>query len=383
MKTALAEKPQPEAEAPPQMRVTLNRGEFLHALSHAAAIVENRNTIPVLANVLLEAEGDSLKIVSTDLNLQAALTVPAKVDGDGSITVSAKLLHGIVREFDDGAQVELKVDGDRLHVNSGRSRYKLQTIGRDDFPVLVPGGALASFDLPAGAFRHAVRRVAAFQSVDDIVQPALCGIFVEVADTELTFVATDRNRIAWATMPAPEGADFTGLTMAPKFIQSLVKLSEDDEGAIRLTIEERKLIAEVGSAVLTGKLVEGEFLPWRRVIPGPTERSITVSAKALDDAVRRVALVAADKTRSIKVDLTTDKMTLSCRPPIAGDVATEETPCVWAGEDCSIGFNSRFLAAVFRCCGLGELQIDLAENSAVIRNLDDDTAKWLVGQVRV
>lgn len=385
--TAVATKPRaPKAkpEPAPGMKLTINRGDFLRALGFASAIVEQRNTIPVLSNVLLEAAGDMLRIVSTDLNLQIALNVPATVEGEGATTVSARLLHGIVREFNDGAQVDLKLDEGRLQVNSGRSRYKLQTIKSDDFPVIVPKDALTSFSLPAIDLLSAFRRVEFAQSSETIVRGYLCGVHLDTVDGELVFAATDGNRLAWSTMPAPEGAELVGAILPTKMISALGKLLDGHDGDVRLTFNERKVIAEIGTTVLTSKLVDGDYPSWRRVIPQSNGERLIVHTDAFAAAVRRAALISNERTRAIKIELSTDKMTVSAHSPEHG-VAVEEAPCIWDGDNFAVGFNSRFLLDVLGAAGDGELQAEFhdAATPALFTNPADESAHWIVTPMRV
>jgi DNA polymerase-3 subunit beta len=380
-RTAVKERPQAEAPAV-ELHATLNRAEFLRALGFASAIVERRNTIPVLSNVLLEATSDQLKITATDLNLQISLTVPAMIEGEGAITVSAQMIHGIVRELPDGAQVELKLADNRLQVLSGRSRYKLQTIPRTDFPVMRREAA-ESFALPASDLTRAFARVAFAQSTETIVRGYLCGINVETADGELFFVATDGNRLAWSTLPAPEGVALENAILPTKLVSTLAKLLDGHDGDVSLSFEERKVTAEIGDTVLSGKLVEGTFPPWRRVVPPTDGKRLLIAGASFEDAIRRVALIANERLRAVKVELTTDKLTATCTSPEFG-VAVEEAPCVWDEPPLEIGFNARFLLDVIAAAG-EEVQVDLfdATSPTLFTNPNDESAKWIVTPMRV
>ena len=373
--------PEPEVAG---MKCTLNRGEFLRALSYASAIVERRNTIPVLSNVLLEATSDGLCVTATDLNLQIALSVPAQVEAEGATTVSAQLLTGIIREFADGAQVELSLDDNRLQVISGRSRYKLQTIPRDDFPVVQAKDALASFALPAKELLAAFRRVEFAQATDHIVKSHLCGISIDVVDDELTFAATDGNRLAWSTLPAPDVSALNGVILSSKLVSSLSRLLDGRDGDVRLTFEERRVVAEIDSAILSGKLVEGTFPPWRRIIPKASGQHVDVSIPALEGALRRAALIASDRTSLVKIELSPDKLTVSATSPERG-TAVEEVPCALEGDDISFGVNSRFLLDMLGAAGDGDIHVAFSDAASpmLFSNPADDSARWIVPPMRV
>lgn len=377
-----APKAQPKPAEP--MKLTVSRAELLRALGHASAIVERRNTIPVLSNVLLEAGPDWLRIVATDLNLQVALFVPATVEGEGATTVSASLLHGIIRELPEGAQVELKLTEKRLQVISGRSRYNLQTVPETDFPAIKAGEATTAFSLPAKDLLRAIGRIIFCQSAEMIVRPYLCGINLEIADGRLVFAATDGNRLAWSSLVAPEGAELAGAILSTKLVATLVKLLDGRDDDVKLAFDDRKVTIELGDTILIGKLVEGTYPPWRRVIPAAGGKRLLITTEAFEAAVRRSSIIASERTRAVKVELTTDKMTVTATSLEHG-VAVEETPCVWDSGDFMIGYNSRHLLDMLSHSGADEIEVEFndAATPAIFTNPHDDSAKWILMPMRV
>lgn len=379
--TAAAEAP---AAVSAGLHITINRAEFLRALGFAAAIVERRNTIPVLANVLLVADGDGLRVTSTDLNLQIAIRAECQVEAEGSTTVAAGKLHDIIREFDNGSQIEMKMVGDHMQVASGRSRYKLKTIRSDDFPVFVPSGG-HTFSLPAADMLKAIGKVAYAQDSDAVVRPAYCGVNIETKDGQVFFVATDGKRIAWSSLPAPEGADVDSAILSTKLVNTLSKLLDGHEGDVELTFETGKIIVGLGDTILAGKLVEGKYPPWRRILPDGDGKRLKIDAAALEAAVRRVALIASERSRVIKLELANDKLTISAESPEHG-VAIEEAPCAWDEGDIALGFNSRFLLDTIYAVASEHLIIDYfpAPNPvARFTNPDDASGQWLLAPMYV
>ncbi len=357
----------------------------MRALGHALAIVEKRNTIPVLSNVLLEAAGEALSITATDLNLQIALKVPCNVQQEGATTVSAAMLHSIVRELPDGSQVELRLDDNRLHVLSGRSKFKVQVIPRDQFPELSAKDALANFELPAADLLRAIGQVAVAQDTDTIVRPHYCGVNVEIANGTLTLVATDGKRIAWSMLCAPDEIELASAILPTKLVSALAKLLDGIDGDVHLTFEERRVTIELGDTVLTGKLVEGTYPPWRRILPQGDGKRLIIAAESLEAAVRRVSLIAAERTRAVKLEFAQDKLTASCVSQF-NETATEEAPCIWDSGEFAIGFNSRFLLDLLNASQADELQIDFFEGAsplAVFNNPADASAQWLMAPMYV
>jgi DNA polymerase-3 subunit beta len=381
---ATKEKPAPAKAKAEGMKLTIDRGEFFRALTHAASIVERRNTIPVLSNVLLEATGDTLRLTSTDLDLQIALTSKANVEAVGATTVSASLLHGIVREMEDGSQIELSLADSRLQVRSGRSKYALPVIGSDRFPNLSAGNAKSTFLLPAADLLRSLKRVEFAQSTEEI-RYYLRGINLETRDGELFFAATDGNVLGYARLPAPNGADIAGAILPTKLVTTLGKLLDGVEGDVRLFFADRMAAFEIGETVVVGKLIDGTFPDWRRVLPREGDgKPLLIHAEALESAVRRATVVANEKTRAVKIELSQDKLTASCVSFENGQ-GVEEAPCAWDGGEFQIGFNSRLLLDAVRASEAEQLRIDLIDAGAptLISNPADDSAKWVVMPMRV
>lgn len=290
------------------MKLTVNRSDLHKALSHAAAIVEKRDLIAILCNVLIEAEGETVRITATDLDLQISLSISAKVETEGATTVSGHLLHNIVREIAEGHTVDLWTE-QMLHVVSGRSRWKMQTIRHEDFPRINAGDLTTRFSLPARSLLRMLRQVGPAQFRDGVTRPFLCGVRLECRDKELFAVATDTTRLAFAKTKAPNGIDDLGVTLPTKFVTELVKLLDCD-GDVTLAVSERLACADIGDAVLTGKLVNGSFPDWRRIVPTTNGRRLLTHREAFAGAIRRASAVANEKTRVIKIDLSRDRLTV-------------------------------------------------------------------------
>lgn len=385
-RAATATKPRPPKEAPePQgMRLTVNRAEFLRALGHATAIVERRNTIPVLSNVLVEAADGKVRLTATDLNMQVAINVPANVEAEGSTTVQAALLHGIVREFDDGSQVELSLGDGRLQVVSGRSRYRLQVLPADQFPVLRADAFLADFALPAKDFAAALRKVGLAQSVELVSRFYLCGVYLHTRDGELCLAATEGNLLAETKLVAPEEVEVAGAILPTKFVDRIGKLLEDHDGDFRLKLEAGKVIADLGDTVLISKLVDGTYPDYRRVIPTNNEKRLQIAAASLAGAVRRASIVGSERLRAVKLSLSLDKLVASCTSNVNG-TAAEEAPCVWDSGEFEVGVNARYLQDVLDASGAEEVELHLADPASpmLFTNPADESSRWVVMPIRV
>jgi DNA polymerase-3 subunit beta len=250
------------------MRVTIERSAFLKALNHVQSVVERRNTIPILSNVLVRAMSGAVKLTATDLDVEIIEEAPAEVTQEGAATVPAHMLYDIVRKLPDGAQLELDQGPDRGRVTivSGRSRFALQALPPEDFPDLAAGEPANRFALPAASLKLLIDKTRFAISTEE-TRYYLNGIYLhEVADT-LRAVATDGHRLARAQVPLPEGAKgMPGVIVPRKTVLELAKLIEAEEGEIAVALSPAKVRFSFNGLVLTSKLIDGTFPDYERVI---------------------------------------------------------------------------------------------------------------------
>lgn len=366
------------------MKLTVERGALLKALGHAASVVERRNTIPVLANVLVEARGEALLLIATDLNLQISLEIPARIEVEGATTVGAHLLHDIARELADGSQIDLALTDGKLHVAADRSRFKVPVLPRDDFPALPPPKDGYGFSVSATALATMLGRTA-FAISDEISRPYLHGVQVEERDGELVAAATNGHCLASARLPAPEGSKgLTDAILPGKLVAQLQRLTAEAEGDVQVAINESRAAFTIGGALLIGKLLDASFPDWRRAVPTANGQRLLIARESFTAAVRRARVIANEKTRAVRIDLTRDKLTVSVTSPDSSHAA-EEAPAAWDQADFTTVFNSRYLLDTFAAMGGEELQADLADAAApaLFTNPADSSAQWVVMPMRV
>src|SRR6188472_1993077 len=233
------------------MKATIERATLLKGLGHVQSVVERRNTIPILSNVLMEAREDgSLRLMATDLDLQVDESVPANVSQAGAITVSAHTFFDIVRKLPEGSQVELSASEGKMQVVAGRSRFNLQTLPRDDFPIIAEGELPTKFELPAATLRQIVDKTRFAISTEE-TRYYLNGIFLHVSDEAqpvLKAAATDGHRLARVTVPRPEGAAGMPDVIIPrKCVAELRKLLDEVDGSVEVTLSPTKIRFGLGS----------------------------------------------------------------------------------------------------------------------------------------
>jgi DNA polymerase-3 subunit beta len=367
------------------MKATIERAVLLKSLGHVQSVVERRNTIPILSNVLMEAREDgSLRLMATDLDLQVDESVPANVTQPGAITVSAHTFFDIVRKLPEGSQVELTAAEGKMQVVAGRSRFNLSTLPRDDFPVIAEGDLPTRFELPAATLRQIIEKTR-FAISSEETRYYLMGIFFHVVDEQLRAAATDGHRLARVTIARPDGAEEMPDVIVPrKAVNELYRLLEELEGTVEISLSATKIRFVLGSAVLTSKLIDGTFPDYNRVIPTGNDKLLKLDPKSFSAGVDRVSTIASEKTRAVKMSVDRDKVTLSVTSPENG-VATEEVPADYGADGLEIGFNAKYLLDI-----LGEIdgdivEVHLADAAAptLLRENDKSNALYVLMPMRV
>ncbi|QIK78745.1 DNA polymerase III subunit beta [Sphingomonas piscis] len=367
------------------MKVTIERATLLKSLSHVQSVVERRNTIPILSNVLFDASEDgAIRLMATDLDLQVDESVPANVAQPGATTVSAHTLFDIVRKLPEGSQVELTAADGKMQVNAGRSRFNLSTLPRDDFPVIAEGDLPTRFELPAATLRQIIDKTR-FAISSEETRYYLMGIFLHVADDQLKAAATDGHRLARVTVAKPDGADGMPDVIVPrKCVAELRKLLDEVEGTVEVSLSPTKVRFGLGSAVLTSKLIDGTFPDYNRVIPTGNDKLLKLDPKSFAQGVDRVSTIASEKTRAVKMSVDRDKITLSVTSPENG-VATEEVPADYGAEGLEIGFNARYLLDILGEIDGDTVEVHLADAAAptLLRESDKSNALYVLMPMRV
>jgi DNA polymerase-3 subunit beta len=367
------------------MKATIERATLLKSLSHVQSVVERRNTIPILSNVLIEAREDgSIRLMATDLDLQVDESVPANVAQPGAITVPAHTLFDIVRKLPEGSQVELNAAEGKLHLTAGRSRFNLPTLPRDDFPVIAEGDLPTRFELPAATLRQIIDKTRFAISTEE-TRYYLMGIFLHVADEQLKAAATDGHRLARVTVAKPDGADGMPDVIVPrKCVAELRKLLDELEGTVEVSMSPTKIRFGLGSAVLTSKLIDGTFPDYNRVIPTANDKLLKLDPKSFAQGVDRVSTIASEKTRAVKMNVDRDKVTLSVTSPESG-TATEELAADYGADGLEIGFNARYLLDILSEIDGDSVEVHLADAAAptLLRENDKSPALYVLMPMRV
>ncbi|WP_293855948.1 DNA polymerase III subunit beta [uncultured Alsobacter sp.] len=330
------------------MKVTVERGALLKSLGHVHRVVERRNTIPILSNVLLRADEGALSLKATDLDLEVTESLPADVGQPGATTVPAHVLYDIVRKLPDGSQVSLETTGDvgQIVIRSGRSRFNLQSLPETDFPDLAAGDMGHRFSLPAGDLKRLIEKTQFAISTEE-TRYYLNGIYLHTLENNgrlvLRAVATDGHRLARVETDAPQGSGgMPGVIVPRKAVAEIIKLVDDAGEQVVVELSPTKIRLTLGPVLLMSKLIDGTFPDYQRVIPAGNDKFLTVDKGDFAAAVDRVSTISSERGRAVKLSLAERRLTLSVTNPDSGS-AVEEVEVDYENTPLDIGFNARYL----------------------------------------
>ena len=372
------------------MRVTIERAALLKALNHVQSVVERRNTIPILSNVLVQASAGAIKLTATDLDVEVIESVAADVAQDGATTVPAHMMYDIVRKLPDGSQLDIEQGPDegRLAISTGRSRFSLQALPPEDFPDLTSGDLSHQFSMPAAQLKLLIDRTRFAISTEE-TRYYLNGIYLhDVSSGDepmLRSVATDGHRLAQAQLACPAGAaGMPGIIVPRKTVLELIKLLEDVEEDVEVGLSSSKIKFSFSSLVLTSKLIDGTFPDYERVIPKNNDKRMEVDTKMFAQAVDRVSTISSEKGRAVKLNISSERVVLSVNNPDSGS-AEEEVVVSFDGEPIDIGFNSRYLLDIASQLKSDEATFVLADSGSptIISDPKDASTLYVLMPMRV
>ncbi len=373
------------------MKLTIERAALLKSLSHVQSIVERRNTIPILANVLLDAGNGTLGLTATDLDMEVVETVKAEIERDGATTAPAHTLHDIVRKLPDGAQICLDYTAadSRLTVTAGSATFTLACLPREDFPAMSSGDLPHKFALPGHELARMVDKTR-FAISNEETRYYLNGIYLHVTEGPevapvLRAVATDGHRLARYQIEAPEGSlAMPGIIIPKKAVGELRRLIEDADAPIDVALSDTKIRFAFGTVVLTTKLIDGTFPDYARVIPTGNDKVLEVGGRAFAQAVDRVSTISTEKSRAVKLHLEDHRMVLTVTNPDSGN-AQEEIDVDYSASALEIGFNAKYLMDIAGQLDSEKARFILAESGspALVEDGADQNGLYVLMPMRV
>ena len=374
------------------MNFKADRATLLKALAHVQSVVEKRNTLPILANVLIVAREGRLSLTATDMEIAVVQEVAATVLQDGAATAPAATLYEIVRKLPDGLEVEISHPGGEtaLQLRAGRFATSLNALPVEDFPAMTAGSLAHRFALPAGVLRAMIDR-SRFAISTEETRYYLNGIYLHATESEgapvLRAVATDGHRLARVEEPLPAGAEgMPGVIVPRKTVAELRKLIEETSDQVTVALSDTRIQFTLGPVMLTSKLIDGTFPEYDRVIPRGNDKVLRVVKKDFAEAVARVAAISLERTRPVKLSLARDLLVLSAANPEHG-TATEEldgTRVHYDNGPLEIGFQARYITDITdQIEGEGEFLLADGGAPTIVRDASDASALYVLMPMRV
>lgn len=369
------------------LHLVVEKQSLLKALAHCQGVVERRNTVPILAHVLLEAEGNSLKITATDLEIALVETIPAHIKAQGSTTVSAHLLFDVVRKLPEGAEIELKLEegGASLRLQSGRASYSFACLPALEFPSMTTEDLPCTFKIHGAELSRLIDKTRFSMSTEE-TRYYLNGIFFHsTSDGFLRAVATDGLRLAQAQVELPaQASTMPHVIISRKTIQEIRKLIDEIAEEITISLSDNQVRFAVGSSVLISRLIEGKFPDYEKVIPFGNDKVLEVDVKAFAEAVDRISIMSTDKLRPVKMRVEGNTMAISAHSSETGS-AVEELEVKYESNPIDFGFNARFILDVTQQIANSTLQILIGDETQAIiaKDAGDASALYVLMPMRV
>jgi DNA polymerase-3 subunit beta len=371
------------------MKFTIERSQLLKSLGHVQSVVEKRNTIPVLSNVLLEADNGQLTLKATDMDLEITETLEAEIGEAGITTAPAHMLYDIARKLPDGAQVDLVYPDENGHlsISAGRSKFSLACIDADDFPAMSEDALPCNFSISPADLKSMIDRTKFAVSTEE-TRYYLNGIYMHAHSSEgvdvLRAAATDGHRLARVEIPLPAGAKvMSGVIIPRKTIGEIRKLIEEVEGEISISVSETKIKFSFDGVILTSKLIDGTYPDYERVVPSDNDKLLEIDVLEFKAAVDRVSVVS-ERSRGVKAALTAGKVTISASVPEAGS-GVEEVEASYEAEDLEVGFNFRYLLDILQEIKGDTVQFSMKDGASptVVQDIADKSALYVLMPMRV
>lgn len=355
------------------MKISLSRENLLKVLQKVGGVVEKRQTMPILGNVLLQVQNNTLTVTASDLEIETrAQTELGSSDGNFAITLPAVKLITIVRSLPEGLTVEMTFDEGRCELAAGRSRFKLSTLPADDFPTIDMSQIVLSFSLSQHQLKSLIHSAAFAMAAQD-VRFYLNGMLFDIQGSQLRVVATDGHRLSTcATQLAVEGLPASQAILPRKGVLELQKLMQDDETLVELSLAQNYLTVRMEDTIFTCKLVDGRFPDYRRVIPTDNDQILVTQRDLLKSLLQRAAILSNDKFKGVRLVLSENLLTVHAQNT-EQDESHEDMIMDYQGTEMEIGFNVNYILDVLNVLPQEEVALKFkdANNSCLIESDDD------------
>ncbi len=356
------------------MKFSIVKADLIKPLSHIHSVVERKNTIPILSNLVIETRNNEINFIATDMEIDIKEKIVANTISDGKLTVPAHTLHDIVRKLPDGSEILMKLDENNLILECGKSQFTLPTLPFDDFPIMTDILDGKEFTISSADLKNLIDNTK-FAISSEETRYYLNGIYIHQDEENKSFlkaVATDGHRLAQVKINLPKGADGIPSIIIPrKTVNEVRKLLDDTDGDILIKVSNKKIRFMINNCILTSKLIDGSFPDYQRVIPKENKNNLNVSTKDFKEAVDRVSTISIEKTRAVKLEINNDSLFLKVNNHEVGN-AIEELAVNFGGETLEIGFNSKYLLDITNQINGEKIQLSLSDSSSPALITDEE-----------
>ena len=366
------------------MQFSIQREALLKPLQQVVGVVERRQTLPVLANLLVKVAEGKVSLTGTDLEVEMVATANAEKLTDGEITIPARKLFDIVRALPDGAKIEIKLNGDRVSLNAGRSRFTLTTLPASEFPTVDEIELVEKVSLPEEVLRDLMERTS-FAMANQDVRYYLNGMLLDLQEHTLRCVATDGHRLAMKETELQSSVSTRRQIIIPrKGVNELVGLLESGDGEVELEFGRNHLRVRRGDVRFTSKLIDGRFPDYEAVIPLGADKTATLDREVLRGALQRAAILSNEKYRGVRLELSPGKLRIVAHNP-EQEEAVEEVEAETHVSDLAVGFNVGYLLDALAALHGDKARLSLrdAQSSCLIQEHDNEHARHVIMPLRL
>ena len=375
------------------MKLQLSKLNFVKSLSFVQNIVEGKATIPILANVLLEAKQGRLNVSATDMDITIFDKIKINnIEAEGSTSVPAHTLYNVIKELPDDSPIDLSYDENnkKLHLISLKSKFVFSCLSKDEFPISTSETFKISFDLKSDVMKELIDKTY-FASSSEETRYYLNGLYLHNTSLNnknyLRTVATDGHRLAQYQISAPPTIDKNnfGVIIPKKLIFELRKLIDELKNDIKIDLSERKIKFSFNETIIISKLIDGKFPDYEKVIPKNTSNTFSINRKKFLESINRISTISSEKSKAIKLDLNKDKITISASNLEEGGSGVEEINIKYNGPSLDIGFNSGYLKEIINQFALEEITILFSDSTTptIIKDSTKSDSLYVLMPMRV
>ena len=366
------------------MKFTIDRESLIKPLQTVSGVVERRQTLPVLSNVLVKVTAEQLSMLATDLEVEMQAQTTVKGAKAGEITLPARKFMDICRALPDNSKIEVNIDDSRAVIRSGKSRFVLSTLPAAEFPNMETSKDVLSFSMSQGVLRHAIERTH-FAMAHQDVRYYLNGMYLETADDLLRMVATDGHRLALCETGAKiKTKENQGVIIPRKGVQELLRLLNDDDQPAQVHLGSNYIRITTDGTAFTSKLIDGRFPDYQNVVPDGGSKHVTCSRGLLRQALNRVSILSNEKYRGIRLQFSKGLLRIFAHNP-EQEEAEEEVIIDYDGENIEIGFNVNYLLDAITAGTSEQVELFLTDpnSSCLVQGGGEKDCKYVVMPMRL